>query len=160
MSFWCHRYKGRVTHHVDVDEWVPVAGSEVVSTYGSVGFHISVSKMKSPQLSCSATGRTAVLHPIPSMCRGVSHNCHEGRELCLTDKILTQVSMWLCPSLCRQDQSVLKWTVPSALPLPMPGLWKRSGCVETCPWLVAGCGKATEKPGLIITIQVKALPCV
>lgn len=160
LSFCCHRYRGGVTYHVDVDEWVPVADSEVVSTYGSVGFRISVGKIKSPLLSCSATGRTAVLHPMPFMCRCVSHNCPEGGKLCLTDEILTQVSLWFCPSPCRQEQSVLEWTVPSASPLSMSGLWNRAGCVETCLWLVAGCGTATEKPGLIITIQVKALPCV
>lgn len=44
MSFWRHRYRGGVTSHVGVDEWVPAAGSEVVSACGSVGLHISVGK--------------------------------------------------------------------------------------------------------------------
>lgn len=46
--FWGHRYRGGVTCHVDMDEWVTVAGYKVVSTYGSVGFSISIGKMKSP----------------------------------------------------------------------------------------------------------------
>lgn len=46
--FWCHKYRSGVTCHADVDKWVPVAGSEVVSTYASVQFPISVGKMKSP----------------------------------------------------------------------------------------------------------------
>lgn len=46
--FWGHRCRGGVTCHVDMDGWVTVAGYDVVSTYGSVGFSISVGKTKSP----------------------------------------------------------------------------------------------------------------
>lgn len=112
-------------HHKH-ESGVPMAGSEVVSTGDSVGFHNEV-----PIADCSPTGKTAILPPIPTMGRCVSHDLWglegglgEGR-LWLTDVALTQVPLWFCPSPHRQDQSALKWTLPSASPLSALGLWNR-----------------------------------
>lgn len=59
VSFQRHKHGSRV----------PMAGSEVVSTGDSVGFHNEV-----PIANCSPTGNTAILPPIPTMGRCVSHN--------------------------------------------------------------------------------------
>lgn len=102
---------------MDVDEWVPVADSEVVSTYGSVGFHKkSVGKIKSPSLSRSATGRRAVLHPMPFMCRCVSHNCPEGGF-----SVVLPIPMQTRP-ICSGVDSALGFTSVHARPVEQGGV--------------------------------------
>lgn len=151
----CH---SSVTSTEAACRWQPLKLCPPVTLWGFI--------MKSPELTAHPQGEQPSCLQYPPWA-GVFPTTSGGRggavlggRLWLTDAALTQVPLWFCPSPHRQDQPALKWTLPSASPLSALGLWNRTGCVETCPWLVAGCGKASERTGLIITIQVKTLPCV
>lgn len=115
-------------------------------------------------------GRTAVLPPLSTMGRCVSDD-HPGggqgkggmtdRRTTLAHRcgfdpsfsVVLPITAQTRPA-CSQVDAALGFASVRTRPVG------QDRYVETCPWLVAGCGKAAERAGLIITIQVKTLPCV
>lgn len=120
-------------HHKH-ESGVPMVGSEVVSTGDSVGFHNEV-----PIADCSPTGKTAILPPIPTMGRCVSHDLWgpEGgggvggttlAHRCGFDpgsSVVLPITTQTRP-VCPQVDSALGFTSVCARPVDQgPGVWRR-----------------------------------